>query len=115
MRADKRPEFRRPAGALARGGDESSAKIAADLGRVESCVRRWLKQDHLDPGRRSDGLTSDDRKGLAELRRRGAPRPWRSALVSPSLRRPVSRSSCLSQRRRHDSTMPRSAAIFALD
>ena len=66
----KPPEFRRRAIALARAGDQSIAKIAADLGIVESCLRRWLKQDDLDSGRRSDGLTSDERQELAELRRR---------------------------------------------
>ena len=49
---------------------KSIARIAADLGIAESCLRRWLKQDDLDTGRRSDGLTSDERKELAELRRR---------------------------------------------
>jgi transposase-like protein len=70
MPAAKPPEFRRRAVALARAGDRSIAKIAADLGIAESCLRRWLKQDDLDTGRRSDGLTSDERKELAELRRR---------------------------------------------
>ncbi len=70
MPAAKPPEFRRRAIALARAGDQSIARIAADLGIAESCLRRWLKQDDLDSGRRDDGLTSDERKELAELRRR---------------------------------------------
>jgi transposase len=70
MPAAKPPEFRRRAVALARAGDQSIARIAADLDIAESCLRRWLKQDDLDTGRRSDGLTSDERKELAELRRR---------------------------------------------
>src|SRR3954470_12383843 len=70
MPAAKPPEFRRRAVALARAGDQSIARIAADLGIAESCLRRWLKQDDLDTGRRSDGLTSEERKELAELRRR---------------------------------------------
>src|SRR4051812_11437315 len=70
MPGAKPPEFRRRAVALARAGDQSIARIAADLGIAESCLRRWLKQDDLDTGRRSDGLTSDERKELAELRRR---------------------------------------------
>jgi transposase len=70
MPAAKPPEFRRRAVALARAGDQSIAKIAADLGIAGSCLRRWLKQDDLDTGRRDDGLTSDERKELAELRRR---------------------------------------------
>jgi transposase len=70
MPAAKPPEFRRRAIALARAGDQPIAKIAADLGIAESCLRRWLKQDDLDTGRRDDGLTSGERKELAELRRR---------------------------------------------
>ena len=70
MPAAEPPEFHRRAVALARAGDQPIAKIAADLGIAESCLRRWLKQDDLDTGRRSDGLTSDERKELAELRRR---------------------------------------------
>ena len=77
MPAAKPPEFRRRAIALARAGDQPIAKIAADLGIAESCLRRWLKQDDLDTGRRSDGLTSDERKELAELRRRIGRWRWR--------------------------------------
>ena len=56
MPAAKTPEFRRRAVALARAGDQPIARIAADLGIAESCLRRWVKQDDLDAGRRSDGL-----------------------------------------------------------
>ncbi len=73
MPAAKPPEFRRRAIALARAGDQSIAKIAADLGIAESSLRRWLKQDDLDSGRRDDGLTSDECRELAELRRRNRP------------------------------------------
>jgi transposase len=66
----KPPEFRRRAIALARAGDQSMDRIVADLGIAESCLRRWLKQDDLDSGRRSDGLISDVRQEWAELRRR---------------------------------------------
>jgi transposase-like protein len=55
MPPGKPPEFRRRAIALARAGDQSIAKIAADLGIAESCLRRWLKQDDLNSGRRDDG------------------------------------------------------------
>jgi transposase len=70
MPTAKPPEFRRRAIALARAGDQSIGRIAADLGIAESCLRRWLKQDDLDTGHREDGLTSDERRELAELRRR---------------------------------------------
>ena len=70
MPADKPPEFRRRAVELARRGDQPIAQIAKDLGIAESGLRRWMKQADLDDGRRSDGLTSEERKELAELRRR---------------------------------------------
>ena len=66
MPAAKPPEFRCRAVALARGGDQSIAKIASDLGTAESCLRRWLKQDDLDAGRRNDGLTWDRGKEMAQ-------------------------------------------------
>ena len=70
MPAAKPPEFRRRAVELARKGDQPIAQIAKDLGVAESGLRRWMKQANVDEGRRSDGLTSDDRKELVELRRR---------------------------------------------
>lgn len=44
-------------------------EIAADLGISESCLRRWMAQDDVDAGRR-EGLISDERPELVELRRR---------------------------------------------
>jgi transposase len=70
MPAAKPPEFRRRAVELARRGDQPIAQIAKDLGIAESGLRRWMKQADLDEGRRGDGLTSDELKELAELRRR---------------------------------------------
>lgn len=54
---------------LARSGQHSVAKVAADLGISESCLRRWMAQDDVDTGRR-EGLTSEERTELVELRRR---------------------------------------------
>ena len=67
--AAKPPEFRRRAVDLARSGQQPVAKIATDLGISESCLRRWMAQDDVDAGRR-EGLTSDERRELVELRRR---------------------------------------------
>ncbi len=63
------PEFRRRAVEPARRREKPIAEIAHDLGIAESCLRRWLKQDDLDTGRRDDGLTSDERAELVKLRR----------------------------------------------
>ena len=70
MPAAKPPAFRRRVVELARRGDQPIAQIAKDLGIAESGLRRWMKQADLDEGRRSDGSTSEERKELAELRRR---------------------------------------------
>jgi len=50
-----------------RTGDQSVAKVAADLGIATSCLRRWLKQD--DNGGRREGLSTDERAELVRLRR----------------------------------------------
>jgi hypothetical protein len=34
--------------------------VAADLGIATSCLRRWMKQDEIDGGRR-EGLSTDER------------------------------------------------------
>ena len=62
-------ELRRRAVDLARSGQQPVAKIAADLGISESCLRRWMAVDDVDAGRR-EGLTTDERNELVELRRR---------------------------------------------
>lgn len=69
MPAAKPPEFRRRAVELARRGEQPVAQIAKDLGISESCLRRWMAIDDVDAGRR-DGITSDERRELVDLRRR---------------------------------------------
>ena len=68
MPAAKPPEFRRRAVELARRKEAPVAKIAADLGISESCLRRWMSQSNVDEGVK-EGLSSDERKELVELRR----------------------------------------------
>ncbi len=70
MPAAKPPEFRRRAVELARRREQPIAQTAKDLGIAESCLRNWLRQADRDDGVRQDGLTSDERRELAELRRR---------------------------------------------
>jgi transposase len=62
-------EFRQRAVELARSGEKPVTKIAEDLGIATSCLRRWMKQDDIDGGRR-DGLSTDERAELVALRRR---------------------------------------------
>jgi transposase len=69
MPAAKPPEFRRRAVELARRGDQPVAQIAKDLGISESCLRRWMAINDVDSGRK-EGVSSDERRELVELRRR---------------------------------------------
>jgi transposase-like protein len=62
------PEFRQRAVELARLREKPIAKIAEDLGIAESCLRNWMKQADIDDGRRN-GLSTDERAELVELRR----------------------------------------------
>lgn len=68
MPAPKSPEFRRRAVELARLREKPIAQIAKDLGIAESGLRRWMKQADIDEGK-EDGLTSDERAELVQLRR----------------------------------------------
>ena len=68
MPAAKSPEFRRRAVELARLREKPIAQIAKDLGIAESGLRRWMAQADIDEGKR-EGLSSDERKELVELRR----------------------------------------------
>jgi transposase len=63
------PEFRAEAIRLARTSGRSRTEIARDLGLTPETLRIWLKQDDLDAGRRSDGVTTEEREELRRLRR----------------------------------------------
>ncbi len=62
-------EFRQRAVELARQGVRPVSQIAAELGVAQSALHRWLRQADLDEGQRSDGLTTDERAELVQLRR----------------------------------------------
>ena len=49
-------------------GDRTVGQVARDFDLTETAVRAWFKQSEIDTGVR-DGLTSDERRELAELRR----------------------------------------------
>ena len=68
MAAAHSPEFRRRAVELARQSGASVPRVAKDLGISESGLRRWMRQDDIDDGR-VEGLTSDERAELVQLRR----------------------------------------------
>ena len=62
--------FRREAVALVRREGRSIPDVAQSLGCSQQSLRTWLKQDQLDTGERRDGLTSDERAELRELKKR---------------------------------------------
>ena len=62
------PEYRAEAVRLVRELDRTPREVAADLGCSEEALRNWLKQADLDAGRRTDGLTTEEREELRRLR-----------------------------------------------
>src|SRR5215210_7157116 len=58
------PEFRAEAVRLVREGGRTPRELAVDLGCSEEALRNWLKQADLDAGRRTDGLTTEEREEL---------------------------------------------------
>jgi len=64
------PEFKAEIVELCQRGDRSVGQVARDFDLTETAVREWVKQAERDTGARDDGgLTSDERRELAELRR----------------------------------------------
>jgi len=62
-------EFRVEAVRLVQESGKPLATIAKDLGISEPTLRLWRKQADLDSGKRSDGLTTDERDEVRRLRR----------------------------------------------
>ncbi|MFI5843863.1 transposase [Catenuloplanes sp. NPDC051500] len=62
------PEFKAEIVELCQRGDRTVGQVARDFDLTETAVRSWVKQADLDAGTRSDGLTGDERAGLARLR-----------------------------------------------
>jgi transposase len=62
------PEFRRKLVDLARAG-RGIDDLAGEFGVAHQTIRNWLRQDDLDGGRCSDGLTTVERDELTRLRK----------------------------------------------
>lgn len=63
------PEFRRRIVDLVRSG-RSVNSVAAEFQVARQSIMNWIKQEDLDAGRRTDGLTSEEHKELTQLRKR---------------------------------------------
>lgn len=61
-------EFKAEAIALVRRGGVPVARVARDLGVSPDTLRGWVKQTDIDAGRR-EGLTTEERAELTQLRR----------------------------------------------
>lgn len=61
-------EYRRRMLDLIRSG-RTPESLEKEFGLSAQTVRNWVRQADLDAGRRSDGLTTDEREELARLRR----------------------------------------------
>jgi len=62
------PEFRRRLIELARSGQNPEA-LARKFEPSAQTIRNWVKQADLNDGRRTDGLTTEEREELTRLRR----------------------------------------------
>ncbi len=62
------PEFKADIVGRCRVGDRSIGQVAKDFELTETAVRAWVKQADVDAGER-DGLTTEERQELAELKR----------------------------------------------
>ena len=63
------PEFKAEIVELCQRGDRTVGQVSKDFDLTETAVRAWVKQAELDSGTGSDGLSSDERAELAQLRR----------------------------------------------
>lgn len=62
-------QFREQAVRLVRNSGKTIEQIARDLGISDQSLRNWIKQVDLDSGRRTDGLTTEEREEIRRLRR----------------------------------------------
>src|SRR6476620_10546365 len=74
MRKSRRPyppEFRQRMVELVRAG-RSPAELAREFEPTAQAIGHWVRQADRNEGRRSDGLTTDERTELQRLRRENA-------------------------------------------
>ncbi len=62
------PEFRRQMVELVRTG-RTPEELGQEFEPSAQTIRNWVEQTDLDAGRRTDGLTTEERQELRQLRR----------------------------------------------
>ena len=62
------PEYKERIVELVRAG-RSPGSLSREFEPSEQTIRNWVKQADVDEGRRSDGLTTEARKEMRELKR----------------------------------------------
>ncbi len=62
------PEFKADIVERCQAGDRTIGQVARDFDLTETAVRAWVHQAQIDTGQR-DGLTTEERQELAQLRR----------------------------------------------
>ena len=62
------PEYRREMVELVRSG-RSPEELAREFEPSAGAIRNWVRQADLDEGRRSDGLTTEEKDELRRLKR----------------------------------------------
>ncbi len=65
------PEFRARVLELVRAG-RTVASLAKEFKVSDQTIRNWIRQADLDSGRRSDGLTTEEKQELTRLRKENA-------------------------------------------
>jgi transposase len=62
------PEFKAEIVELCQRGDRTIGQVSRDFDLTETAVRTWVQQAEIDAGQR-DGLTTEERRELSDLRR----------------------------------------------
>jgi len=64
-------EFRARIVELARSG-RTTRSLSREFGVTDTTIRSWVRQADLDQGHRNDGLTSEEKRDLARLKKENA-------------------------------------------